>query len=316
MAVDHVSFGGWPNNVRISNEHAELIITLDVGPRVISYRTRDGENVFKNFEAQLGGSREAEWKSRGGHRFWLAPEDEVLSYIPDNAPVDHRVISQHEIETGNAPTDQLPVRKILKVSLDPQSSRVTVTHRAENHGDKPLTLATWGLSVMAPGGVELIPQPPLGQHPRDLRPTRTLTLWAFTDMADARWKWGRRFIRLRQGDAGPTKLGLAHREHWVAYHRATSLFVKTIEFSDGVTYPDFGCNFETFTNEEMLEVESLGPLVELGPGDSVEHVEHWDLFDPVPQPESDDDDAIATWIAPWLGRSGAPDSAFNLVTFL
>ena len=45
-----------------------------------------------------------------------------------------------------------------------------------------------------------------------------------------------------------------------------SLFVKTIEFRDGATYPDFGCNFETFTNEEMLEVEALGPLVRLEAG--------------------------------------------------
>ena len=51
-------FGGWPNNVRLANEHAELIITLDVGPRVISYRTTGGENVFKTFDDQLGGSGE------------------------------------------------------------------------------------------------------------------------------------------------------------------------------------------------------------------------------------------------------------------
>ena len=65
------------------------IITLDVGPRVISYRTTDGENVFKTFDTQLGGTGEAEWQSRGGHRFWLAPEDPVLSYLPDNEPVEH-----------------------------------------------------------------------------------------------------------------------------------------------------------------------------------------------------------------------------------
>ena len=29
MAVDRVSFGGWPNNLRLANDHAELIITLD-----------------------------------------------------------------------------------------------------------------------------------------------------------------------------------------------------------------------------------------------------------------------------------------------
>ena len=304
MAVDYVSFGGWPNNVRIANDHAELIITLDVGPRVISYRTAGGENVFKTFDAQLGGIGEREWKSRGGHRFWLAPEHPVLSYLPDNAPVQHRVISEHEVEVENAPVDQLPIRKVMGVTLDPASTRVAVTHRAENHGDHPISVATWGLSVMRPGGIEIIPQPPLGEHPRDLLPNRTMILWPFTDMSDPRWRWGRRFITLRQADAGPTKAGLALRQRWVAYHRDALLFLNTIEFDERATYADLGCNFETFTNEEMLEVEALGPLVDLAPGESASHAEQWQIFDNVTAPPDQDEDALAEWLAPWLARAG------------
>ena len=303
MAVDYVPFGGWPNNVRLANEHAELIITLDVGPRVISYRTARGANVFKTFDAQLGGTGEAEWKSRGGHRFWLAPEDQVLSYLPDNSPVQHRAVSDDDVEVENAPTAQLPIRKVMRIALEPESARVTVTHRAENAGEKPFAAATWGLSVMRPGGVEIIPLPPLGEHPRDLLPNRTMILWPFADMSDPRWRWGRRFITLRQGNAAPTKAGLAHRERWVGYHRADSLFLKSIEFDERATYPDFGCNFETFTNEEMLEVEALGPLVQLAPGESISHTEQWQLFDDVSTPPTDDA-ALADWIAPWLQRAG------------
>ena len=131
-----------------------------------------------------------------------------------------------------------------------------------------------------------------------------MTLWPFTDMTDPRWSWGKRFIRLRQADAGPTKIGLTHRERWIAYHRADSLFVKTIEFREGAVYPDFGCNFETFTNEQMLEVEALGPLIEVAPGQSTEHVEQWHLFNGVAAPAADNEDAIADWISPWLQRAG------------
>lgn len=299
MAVEHVSFGGWDNNLRLVNEHAELIVTLDVGPRVISYRTARGENVFRVFEDQLGGTGEAKWLPRGGHRFWFAPEDPVLSYLPDNSPVASRVVSEFEIEVSNAPVDALPIRKVMRLALDPQSSRVTVTHRAENFGGTPRTLATWGLSVLKPGGIEFIPQPPLGEHPRDLLPNRTLTLWPYTDMADPRWHWGERFITLRQADAPPTKLGLLHREGWVAYHNAASLFLKTIECRDGAIYPDHGCNFETFTNAEMLEVEALGTLATLASGESTEHTEGWELFGGVSAPP-DDEDALAEWVAPFV----------------
>jgi hypothetical protein len=304
VEVEYVSFGGWPNNVRLANAHAELIITLDVGPRVISYRTTQGGNVFKTFDAQLGGTGEAEWQSRGGHRFWLAPEDPVLSYIPDNDAIEHRVISPNKAEFISSLDPQLPIRKTLTVALDSPSTRVTVTHRAENIGEKRIAAATWGLSVMAPGGVEIIPLPSLGEHPRDLLPNRTMILWPFTNMADLRWHWGKRFIMLTQGNAGPTKAGLAHKERWIAYHQGDSLFIKTIEFREDATYPDLGCNFETFTNEDMLEVEALGPLVELAPGASTSHVEHWDLFDGATPPPLGDEDALADWIAPWLSRAG------------
>lgn len=306
MAVDYVPFGGWPTNVRIANAHAELIITLDVGPRVISYRTAAGENVFKTFDTHLGGTGEPEWKSRGGHRFWLAPEDPVLSYLPDNSPVQHRVISENEVEVENPASAQLPISKVMTVTLDPASTRVTITHRATNEGAQRFAAATWGLSVMAPGGIEIIPLPPLGEHPRDLLPNRPMILWPFTDMTDSRWRWGRRFITLRQADAGPTKAGLAFRERWVAYHRDDALFLKTIEFQEGATYPDLGCNFETFTNEEMLEVEALGQLVELAPGESTSHTEQWQLFDGVTAPaDENDDDALAEWIAPWMQQAGS-----------
>jgi hypothetical protein len=299
VAVERVSFGGWENNLRISNEHAELIITLDVGPRVISCRTERGENVFKIFDEQLGGRGEEKWQSRGGHRFWLAPEDPVLTYLPDNVPIQHHVISEYEVALVNEPIAQLPIRKTLTVALDANSTRVTVTHRAENCGEAHVSLATWGLSVMAPGGIEVIPLPPLGEHPRDLLPNRTMILWPFTDMTDPRWRWGRRFITLRQGNACPAKIGLEHHERWIAYHRDDSLFVKTIDFLEGATYPDRGCNFETFTNEEMLEVEALGPLVRLARGKSTEHVEEWRLFDGVSAPPLDED-ALADWIRPVL----------------
>jgi hypothetical protein len=301
--IDYIPFAGWRNNVRIANEHAELIITLDVGPRVISYRRTDGENVFKVFDEQLGGTGEAKWMSRGGHRFWLAPEDEVLSYVPDNARVEHRVIGDNAVELINAPSEQLPVKKTLSVSLDPDLSRVTVVHRAENHGSADRTLATWGLSVMAAGGTEIIPLPRLGEHPRDLLPNRTMTLWPYTDMCDPRWNWGQRFTTLRQSrHLGPTKLGLAHRERWVGYCNGGALFVKTFGYVEGANYPDFGCNFETFTNEEMLEVESLGPLVSLAPGAATEHTEEWQLVQgATPPPEADAE--ISSWIAPLLRKA-------------
>jgi len=243
----------------------------------------EGANVFKLFDDQLGHTGEAAWQSRGGHRFWLAPEDKVLSYIPDNSPVEHRVLSDKSVEVITPSNELSPIRKTLSLSLDPDSPRVTVVHSAENLGPTAQTIASWGLSVMAPGGIEIIPLPPLGVHPRDLLPNRAMILWPYTNMGDTRFQWGERFITVRQSPAlGPAKFGLAHREKWIGYHRAGCFFVKSFDYPEGALYPDLGCNFETFTNEEMLEVEALGPLVTLAPGEVTSHTEHWTLVDAAP----------------------------------
>ena len=55
MKIERIPFGGWPNCLRIANDHAEIVITLDVGPRVISYQhLPGGKNVLKTNPEELG----------------------------------------------------------------------------------------------------------------------------------------------------------------------------------------------------------------------------------------------------------------------
>jgi hypothetical protein len=51
-----------------------------------------------------------------------------------------------------------------------------------------------------------------------------------------------------------------------------------VAFDESKIYPDGGANVETFTNADVLEIESLGPLTCLEPGAKVESVEEWELF--------------------------------------
>lgn len=94
LSVETVAYQGWKNNLRLSNGDAELILTLDVGPRIISYRLADGKNVFKEYSEQLGKTGEDEWQMRGGHRFCVAPEDPGRTFVPDNSPVAYKVLDE------------------------------------------------------------------------------------------------------------------------------------------------------------------------------------------------------------------------------
>ena len=82
-------------------------------------------------------------------------------------------------------------------------------------------------------------------------------------------------------------LGLYNPSGWAAYFRNGHLFVKRAAVERGRTYPDFGCNFETYTEPGFLELETLGPLRTLKRGETAEHIEHWWLFKDVPAGDSE-----------------------------
>jgi hypothetical protein len=65
------------------------------------------------------------------------------------------------------------------------------------------------------------------------------------------------------------------------------LFVKKVNVETGAKYPDFGCNFEIYADMHSLELETLGPLRNLEPGETAEHIEHWWLFRGVEAGESE-----------------------------
>jgi len=118
-----------------------------------------------------------------------------------------------------------------------------------------------------------------------------MIVWPYTDLGDRRLRFGRRYITLRQDATGrPIKIGLAQDAGWGAYYLEGTLFVKRFPWLPAATYPDDGCNLELFSNSDMLELESLGPLVVLQHGQTIEHREDWELCDGLScDPNSDDE---------------------------
>jgi hypothetical protein len=234
---------------------------------------------------QTGGS---EWRIYGGHRLWHAPEVPSRTYYPDNGPVE---IAEHDgwVRLTQPAEPTTGIQKEIDLRLAPEEAQLTVSHRLRNNGLWEVELGPWALSVMAQEGQAIIPLPPRGDHAENLLPTSSLTLWAYTDLSDPRWSWGREYIMLRQDPkiASPQKIGVRATDGWIACARHDHVFVKTFTVQPGATYPDFGCTVESYTDANMLELETLGPLVRLQPGATVEHLERWFLFRGAPAPRDE-----------------------------
>jgi hypothetical protein len=291
VEVEKAEYKGWKNCYRVSNGEVELIVTADIGPRIIRYGFVGEQNLFKEFADQLGKSGEEKFQLRGGDRVWKAPEDPIATWAPDNVPVEIKVTPAGLI--AREPVEPLTgLQKELEISMAPSGTHVTVEHRIANRSLFPLEFAPWALTMMAPGGFVVSGFPPRGHHPANLEATNPLVMWAYTNLADPRWKFTRKYLTLRQdpNNADAQKIGMFNRDTWAAYILNGEAFVKRAQADSSKTYPDFGCSFETFTNNEFLEVETVGALAKVQPGQSVQQIEHWALFHDVHVHEITDDE--------------------------
>ncbi|MFN2305060.1 MAG: hypothetical protein ACK2TV_15120 [Anaerolineales bacterium] len=288
--MEKITYGGWDNCFRVANEHVELVVTGDVGPRIIRFGFLGGRNMFKEYPDQMGVTQGEEWLIIGGHRLWHAPEGIPRSYYPDLEPVliqetpDGMVLTQKpEPTTG--------LQKQIEIKLDPEEPEVILKHTLINHNLWTIETAPWALSVMAPGGVAVLCFPQRGPHPDYILPTSSLTIWPYTDLSDPRWVWGQRYFLLKQvsQNSNPQKIGIFAPDGWAAYINENMLFIKQVAIQFEGIYPDMGANFEVFTNDTMLELESLGPMENIPPKGQISHQEHWTLVNDVPIPQSEED---------------------------
>lgn len=288
--IERVSFGSLPNCYRIANETIEAIVSTDVGPRILRYGFVGGENLLAELPHLATPTSLGEWKPWGGHRLWVAPEHMPESYAPDNVPIRFEVLGEGAIQLDQT-IDVAGYEKRMTVELAPEGSKVIVHHRVTNRRESIVEIAPWGITAVNGPGETLVPQEPFQSHDDYLLPVRVLVLWSFTDLTDPRIRLGRKFLRLRTDAARPEpqKFGVSNRQGWCAFHQEKSrnLFVKRHTWETGA-YPDKGANYETYTAGNYLELETLGPLRRLEPGESAEHTEIWQLFPDIDLGSTDD----------------------------
>ena len=293
--MEKVSYLNLPNCYRLSNGTVEVIVTTDVGPRIIRYGFLGQDNLLGEVPELSTKTAFGEFKPWGGHRLWAAPEANPRSYVPDNSAVEYetegelkiRLLARVERETG--------LQKEMMMTLAETGTEVLVQHRIFNRNVWEIELAPWALTIMKGGGEAIFPQEPYLSWDEYLLPARPLVLWHYTDLSDTRWSITQKLIRLRSDErkAAPQKAGIANKQGWAAYLVDSTLFVKRFDYLEGMAYPDYGCNTETYTAGSFIEVESLGPLRRLAPGEAAEHTERWSLFKEVEGRENDEQLAAA-----------------------
>ncbi len=269
----------------IANGKQEMRVTLDLGPRVISYNLIGYKNMFCNDLIRESNMTDKEfcdiygndkvWYLYGGHRFWISPED-YSTYYPDNDTVEY-------VQNGNVFTFTPPVQEVrgwlcqLEITFDENDSKATVRHILTNKSNVEKAGSIWALSVTAAGGRAIMEQSKIETN---FLPNRTFVMWDYTNPSDKRFYVDKNYYALQQdvNCDGPFKLGVNNTKGSIITVNNNCIFKKTYNHILGAEYPDGGCSTELYTCHFMLEVETLSPLYTLKPGECAEHTENWELI--------------------------------------
>lgn len=266
-------FHGYPTGI-LENVHLRLEYLLHAGPRLVRLM------LPKADENLLGECPETGWDQGpgrvqlfGGHRLWAAPEEPGVSYLPDaeGLQVDDRGT---EVELVWAPATENGLGKRLRVSLLADRPGLHLTQTITNHFDHAVHMAPWGITILPLGGEALLPSSP---GLRGLQPDRQLVVWPYSDWHDPRLQLHPGGVVVK-GESGwpPLKLGTFVENGVCAYSRQDVLLVKHFSVPEG-DYPDMGCNVEVYCADDYLELETLAPLSDLGPGKSASLNETWEI---------------------------------------
>lgn len=281
VKVKRIDYHGWPGAYQLSNGTVELVFVPQIG-RVMRYGRVGGPNLLWEKKELRGKTfhpttAKKEWTNFGGDKVWPAPQAH-WTWPPD--PFLDGSLHQVEVLPGNRlkVTSQKSMAKSIRIvrdiALDPTGTGVTFRNTMENVGDQDVDWSVWEVTqVVVPERAELASHKG-GHFPAGI--------YIFKDYAPKTrvLENDGKVIRFRWNETKNGKIGSDSPAGWARAVIGGELFTVSAKLESGLDYPDDGCAQEIWSNpapDRYMELELLGPIRKLQPGDAQTLVTHWKL---------------------------------------
>lgn len=257
----------------IETKYLRLEFLTEHGPRIVgAYLDGIAENQFAEVPEFIVDSEYGSYHFWGGHRLWHAPEAIPRTYVPDiGVDIDYYedgVLLKGKIE------NQTGFQKIIEIHLSNNSPDAHLIHRLVNHGSWAVQCAPWAITQLPLGGQAEFPF--VGSQESGLLPNRNMVFWPYSRFNDIRYHVfdDRVLVDAKPGEY-PFKIGSLNQVGWLAYQRNNIKFTKLFTPQPGQAHVDMNCNSEIYVGNLFIELETLGPVTTILPGESILHEEHW-----------------------------------------
>ncbi|MBC7368912.1 MAG: hypothetical protein H7343_19225 [Undibacterium sp.] len=283
------NYRGWPDAIILRNATVEAIIVPSVG-RVMQLRfVGETDGPFWENEKLAGlAMPTAPWTvahgSFGGDKTWPAPQSDWKWPPPvafDAAP-HTAAIDPAGIVTLSSPLDpKSGLRSLRRISLDPTEPVMRIATTYEKISGGPATVSVWVITQLRDPVAVFMPVPEKSRFP-----TGTTQEWSVPEEFLRRENNWMRFTRnpaksQKTGNDGASLV-------WAGTHQLLRITIPRVA---GADYPDGGCSVEIYGNENpfpYVELETLGPLQALRPGETVTATTTYRLARRTPAPLEDD----------------------------
>jgi hypothetical protein len=268
MNIRKTSFDRFTDCYECAIGDTRLVITSDIGPRIVSLEVGKSGNIF--FFDQKGTFGYQDWRIYGGTRLWLAPET-LASYEPDNAKC-----TVHQNNDSITITDEGQGKVVTKsMTVSEVKGRFLISFKATNTSSMPLDFSLWAVTCVAPTGTVFFPW---GSETPGWEMKKILYWDSWidhsTNVRSPQYEQTRDLFLIKpNGEEG--KVGTGGQGGFIGVTTEGYTFIKKFRRDPLGRYPDDGCACECYTCKAFVELETLSPIYTIMPNASAEFEEEW-----------------------------------------
>ena len=283
VTVKKVEAFGYKNCIALENKLVKVILDPNVGGRILTYELNGKNILFEN--PSLNGKT---WKEGGptfevsAGRFDIGPEKTTPFRASFFNTWKGEIIGKNSARLISPKDSILGVELIREFYLDENSSHLKCVQHIKNISDTIQNYAHWSRTFAKGGGICLVPLNPNSRLPKGYANYQFGTsLIDFNPPEEPALCVRDGILEILETPKHP-KFVMDSNQGWIAYNTKDDLlFIKTFKANENTIYGDMMNNQVSiwYYKNEKCEIEPIGPIKTILPGEIVSFTENWYLFE-------------------------------------